>query len=44
MTITAVDSELKEENGQYVLKSLTDFQIVNGGQTTASIYFSKKRV
>ena len=42
MTITAVDSELKEENGQYVLKSLTDFQIVNGGQTTASIYFSKK--
>lgn len=42
MTITAVDSELKENNGQYILKSLTDFQIVNGGQTTASIYFSKK--
>lgn len=42
MTITAVDSELKEENGRYILKSLTDFQIVNGGQTTASIYFSKK--
>lgn len=42
MTITAVDSQIKEDQGKYVLKSLTDFQIVNGGQTTASIYFSKK--
>src|SRR5690606_3647127 len=42
LTITAVDAELTEENGKVYLKSLKDFQIVNGGQTTASIYFSKK--
>lgn len=39
LTVTATSKEL-DENGN--LKSLTDFQIVNGGQTTASIYFSKK--
>lgn len=39
LTITATDKTI-DENG-YV-KTLSDFQIVNGGQTTASIYFSKK--
>ncbi|MFV0190975.1 AIPR family protein [Empedobacter falsenii] len=39
LTITATDKDI-DENG--FINSLTDFQIVNGGQTTASIYFSKK--
>ena len=42
LTITATGKELLKENGATYLKSLTDFQIVNGGQTTATIYFSKK--
>ncbi|MDX6746830.1 AIPR family protein [Polaribacter sp. PL03] len=42
LTITATDRNLVEDNGKLFLKSLTDFQIVNGGQTTASIFFSKK--
>ena len=39
LTVTATDKEITSDG---FLKSLTDFQIVNGGQTTASIYFSKK--
>ena len=39
LTVTATGKEITEEG---YIKSLTDFQIVNGGQTTASIYFSKK--
>lgn len=39
LTVTATGKEITEDG---YLKSLTDFQIVNGGQTTASIYFSKK--
>jgi hypothetical protein len=39
LTITATEKEITNDG---YLKSLTDFQIVNGGQTTASIYFSKK--
>ena len=42
LTITASDKEIIHENGKIYLRSLTDFQIVNGGQTTASIFFSKK--
>ncbi len=42
LTITATGKELLNENGNLYLKTLTDFQIVNGGQTTATIYFSKK--
>jgi hypothetical protein len=42
LTITASDKTLVIDNDKYYLKSLTDFQIVNGGQTTASIYFSQK--
>jgi hypothetical protein len=42
LTITATNSELTSQNGKLYLQSLTDFQIVNGGQTTASIFFSNK--
>ncbi|PSL34882.1 AIPR family protein [Chitinophaga ginsengisoli] len=42
LTITATDVTLDKVNGLVSIKSLTDFQIVNGGQTTASIYFTSK--
>jgi hypothetical protein len=42
LTITATGKEIIEENGRCFIKSLSDFQIVNGGQTTATIYFSQK--
>lgn len=42
LTITATGKDFNNENGNFYIKSLTDFQIVNGGQTTATIYFSKK--
>ena len=37
ITATAEDVEMKEEDGQLVLTGMKNFQIVNGGQTTASI-------
>lgn len=42
LTITASSGEISCTNGKIYLKSLTDFQIVNGGQTTATIYFTQK--
>lgn len=42
LTITATADEIGEYNGVPCIKSLSDFQIVNGGQTTATIYFSQK--
>ncbi len=42
LTITANASEIEHLGGVSMIKSLTDFQIVNGGQTTASIYFTSK--
>jgi hypothetical protein len=42
LTITAGEKKLVTENDKYYITALSDFQIVNGGQTTASIYFSKK--
>jgi hypothetical protein len=42
LTITATDASLDNNKDGTYISSLTDFQIVNGGQTTASIYFSKK--
>lgn len=42
ITVTSTGKEIEEVNGKIYLKSLTDFQIVNGGQTTASIYFTNK--
>jgi hypothetical protein len=42
LTITANEKEIEIINNKTYIKSLSDFQIVNGGQTTASIYFSQK--
>lgn len=42
LTITATAAEIEEKEGISVIRQLTDFQIVNGGQTTASVYFSAK--
>jgi hypothetical protein len=42
LTITATGAEVKIHKKKTYIEALTDFQIVNGGQTTASIYFSKK--
>jgi hypothetical protein len=42
LTITASNKEIEYINDKVYIKSLSDFQIVNGGQTTASIYFSQK--
>ena len=42
LTITSTDKEVTEENGKFYIKSLSDFQIVNGGQTTATIFFTQK--
>ncbi len=42
ITITSTAKEFEVVNGKMFIKSLTDFQIVNGGQTTASIYFTQK--
>jgi hypothetical protein len=42
LTITASNKEIEIIKDKVYIKSLSDFQIVNGGQTTASIYFSKK--
>lgn len=42
LTITATNVKTYEKKRKFYIESLTDFQIVNGGQTTATIYFSKK--
>ena len=42
LTITSTDAKVFHNKKKMYIESLTDFQIVNGGQTTASIYFSKK--
>ena len=42
LTITATDKKIANVNNEYFIEELTDFQIVNGGQTTASIYFCNK--
>ena len=41
ISATASDVHIVEENGQMFLAGLVDFQIVNGGQTTASLYNSR---
>ncbi len=43
ITATAEHIETSEQGGQLMLHSLRNFQIVNGGQTTASIHSSKLR-
>ena len=42
LTITATKAKTSISKKKLYIDTLTDFQIVNGGQTTASIYFSKK--
>jgi hypothetical protein len=43
MVLTAEGCELEErEGGVFGLKAMKGFQVVNGGQTTASIYFQRK--
>jgi hypothetical protein len=42
LTITATNIEVRSSGGEKFIMNLTDFQIVNGGQTTATIYFTGK--
>lgn len=42
LTITATSAKTCDKKRKSYIEALTDFQIVNGGQTTATIYFSKK--
>ena len=42
LTVTATAVETEEVDGQMVITSLENMQIVNGGQTTAAIYFSPR--
>jgi len=43
ITATAESVETKQINSQLVITKLNDFQIVNGGQTTASLYHTQKK-
>lgn len=43
LTTTAEDIRLEEVNGGLKIKSLKNLQIVNGGQTTASIYSAMRK-
>lgn len=43
ITATAESVETKFINNQLVITKLSDFQIVNGGQTTASLYHTQKK-
>lgn len=43
ITATAESVETKSVDGQMVITRLNDFQIVNGGQTTASLYHTQKK-
>ncbi len=43
ITATAAEVDIRRSEGQMVLRRLTDFQIVNGGQTTASVHLAKLR-
>ena len=40
LTITASSASIENENGVKVIRALENMQIVNGGQTTATIYFT----
>ncbi len=42
ITITSTGMEVFNDEGRLYIRSLQDFQIVNGGQTTASIFFTRK--
>lgn len=42
LTVTATAVETEEKGGQLLITALENMQIVNGGQTTAAIYFSPR--
>lgn len=42
ITVTATAVETEQKGGQLLITSLDNMQIVNGGQTTAAIYFSPR--
>jgi len=42
ITVTATAIETMQEDGHLLITSLDNMQIVNGGQTTAAIYFSPR--
>lgn len=42
ITVTADSADIEEQGNMVLIKSLKNMQIVNGGQTTASIYFSPR--
>jgi hypothetical protein len=42
-TATAVKMADKEQSGHSVINYIKDLQIVNGGQTTSSIYYARKK-
>ena len=42
ITVTATSIETEVANGQLLVTKINDMQIVNGGQTTAAIYFSPR--
>jgi hypothetical protein len=44
ITATAESVETKIIDNQLVITKLNDFQIVNGGQTTASLYHTQKNL
>jgi hypothetical protein len=43
LAVTAQDVKTKVEEGQLVITEIKDLQIVNGGQTTASLFHTEKR-
>jgi hypothetical protein len=43
ITVTAESVETKIIDNQLVITKLNDFQVVNGGQTTASLYHTQKK-
>lgn len=43
LTTTATEADIKRTEGGFTLRSLTDWQIVNGGQTTASMWYFRNR-
>lgn len=43
ITVTASDIRLNHIDGKTEIESITSMQIVNGGQTTASLYFTKAK-
>lgn len=42
LTVTATDIETETKDGHLLINALHNMQIVNGGQTTAAIYFSPR--